>query len=163
VVAGQGITVLINGRQEQCADKQTLYRHPANLAVARFLGIKNLFPATVVEAAGDHMEVDCASLGHRFRLPGQCPAGTAVHVGIRAEDIMLRDAEHPPRADDCLLEGTVQRIDMGANVAMHFQSPHLAAVIEIMATRRVADRFGIGNNPTQVTIALRPSAMFWIP
>ncbi|MGQ9862307.1 MAG: ABC transporter ATP-binding protein [Thiobacillaceae bacterium] len=156
------ITVLIDGRQEQSGDKETLYRHPANLAVARFLGIKNLFPATVAESSGEHIVADCPSLGCRFRLPGQAPIGSAIHLGIRAEDVLLRDADHPPRPGDCLLTGTVRPIGMSANVAMHFQTPQLPAAIEIFASRQVANRFGIGNDQSPVTIALRPSAMFWV-
>lgn len=156
------ITVLIDGRQEQSGDKKTIYRHPANLAVARFLGIKNLFPATIVDASGENIEVDCPSLGRRFRFQGQAPIGTAVRLGIRAEDIMLRDAGHPPRPDDCLLTGTVRLIDMGANVAMHFHSQQLPSVIEIVASRRVANCFRVENDQNLVTIALPSSAMFWV-
>lgn len=157
------ITVLIDGRQEQSGDKETIYRHPANLAVARFLGIKNLFPATVVDVSGENIVVDCPCMGRRFRLPGRAPIGAAIHLGIRAEDVMLRDAGHPPRPDDCLLTGTVRLIDMGANVAMYFYSPQMPSVIEIVASRRVANSFGIANDQSRVTIALRPAAMFWIP
>lgn len=158
----ENITVLINGRQEQSGHKTTLYRHPANLAVARFLAIKNLFSATVVETAEEIITVDCPCLGHRFRFQGQAPVGTALRVGIRAEDIMLRDKDHPPRPDDCVLSGTIQLIDMGANAAMHFYSTHLSSVIEIIASRRVVRCFRIANDHSRVTIALPSSAMFWV-
>jgi len=157
------ITVLIDGRQEQSGDKRTIYRHPANLDVAHFLGIKNLFPATVVDASGESIEADCPCLGHRFHLQGHAPAGTAVRLGIRPEDVMLRDEGHPPRPDDCILSGTIRLIDLGANVAMYFHSPQLPSVIEIVASGRVANCFGIANDQTLVTIALPSSAMFWIP
>jgi ABC-type Fe3+/spermidine/putrescine transport system ATPase subunit len=157
------ITVLIDGRQEQSGDKRTIYRHPANPAVARFLGIKNLFPATVVETSGKSIEADCPCLGRRFRFQGHAPVGTAVRLGIRPEDIMFRDEDHPPRPNDCILSGTIRLIDMGANVAMYFSSPQVPSVIEIVASGQVANRFGIANDPTHVTIALPSSAMFWIP
>ena len=157
------ITVLIDGRQEQSGDKETFYRHPAHLAVARFLGIRNLFPATVAEASAGQIVADCPILAHRFRLPGEAPVGSAIHLGIRAEDVLLRDADHPPHPEDCLLTGTVRLIGMSANVAMHFRTPRLPAAIEIFASRQVADRFGIRNDGSPVTIALRPSAMFWVP
>lgn len=158
----EDITVLINGRQEQSDHKTTLYRHPANLAVARFLAIKNLFPATVVGTTGESIEVDCPCLGQRFRLRGHVPVGTAIRLGIRAEDIMLRDKDHPPRPDDCVLSGTIRLIDMGSNAAMHFYSTHLPSVIEIIALRRVVHSFGITNDYPWATIALPSSAMFWV-
>ncbi len=158
----ENITVLINGRQEQSDNKTTIYRQPANLDVARFLAIKNLFPATVVATAGEFIDVDCPCLGRRFRLRGQTPVGTAVRIGIRSEDIMLRDEGHPPRPDDCILSGTIRLIDMGANVAMHFHAGHLPSAIEIITSRRVVQCFRIESDHTRVTIALPSSAMFWV-
>lgn len=159
----ENITILIDGRQEQSGDKQTIYRSPANLAVARFLGIKNLFPATVGNASSHTIEVDCHGLRHRFQLPGRAAAGTKGHLGIRAEDVTLLDPEHPAPMDACLLTGTIQRIDMGASVAMHFRSPDVESAIEIVASRQVMDRVGTANDSNRVTIVLRPSAMFWVP
>ncbi|GAB4324704.1 MAG: ABC transporter ATP-binding protein [Candidatus Sumerlaeia bacterium] len=156
------ITVLINGRQEQSDSKTTIYHHPANLAVARFLGIKNLFPATVVQTSEQGIEADCPTLRHRFRLQGQAPLGTEILVGIRPENIMLRDKAHPPRPDDCELTGTIRLIDMGANVTIHFQSPHLPVVLEIVAPQRVVERFNLDGNQNMVSIALPSSAMFWV-
>lgn len=157
------ITVLINGRQEQSDSKTTIYRHPANLAVARFLGIKNLFPATVVQTSIEGIDADCPALGHRFRLQGQVPVGTAILVGIRSENIMLRDGGHPPRPDDCVLTGTIRLIDMGVNVAMHFHSPQLSSVLEIVAAQRVVKCFKIASDQSMVSIALPSSSMFWFP
>ena len=156
------ITVLIDGRQEQSGDKETIYHRPANLAVARFLGLKNLFPATVIEADGEEIVADCPTLGHCFRLNGQAPAGTTVRLGIRREDIMLRDAGHPPRRDDCLLSGTVRLIGMGANVALHFYSDQMPSIIELAVPRRVATCFEMSNDKEGVTIAIPPSAVFWV-
>lgn len=155
------ITVLINGRQEQSNNKTTIYRHPANLAVARFLGIKNLFPATVVKTSGECMEADCPALGHRFRLHGQVPVGTAIRVGIRPENILLRDEGHPPSPNDCVLSGTIRLIDMGVNVAMHFHTSQRPSVIEIVASHHVAKCFRISSDQ-RVTIVLPSSAMFWV-
>jgi len=156
------ITVLINGRQEQSGDKTTIYNRPANLAVARFLGLKNLFSATVIKTVGEEIVADCPTLRHRFRLHGHAPVGTAVRLGIRSEDIMFRDAGHPPRPDDYLLTGTVRLIDMGANVAILFLSPQLPSVIELLAPRRIAKCFKIENNQNRVTIGMPSSSMFWV-
>ncbi|AAM71906.1 MAG TPA: ABC transporter ATP-binding protein [Chlorobaculum sp.] len=156
------ITVLINGRQEQSDNKTTIYQHPANLAVARFLGIKNLFPATVVKSSEEGIEADCPALAHSFRLQGHAPVGTAIRVGIRPENVMVCDEDHPPCPNDCVLSGTIRLIDMGVNVAMHFHSPQLSSIIEIIAPRRLVNRFRIANDSPRLTIALPSSAMFWV-
>ncbi len=156
------ITVLIGGRQVQSGDKTTIYRAPGSLAAARFLGVKNLFPAMVAEAAEGHIIADCPMLKHRFRLGGRAPAGTAICLGIRPEDVMLCDVGHPPLAGDCVLHGTIRLIDMGAAVAMHFHSSQVPSDIELTAPRRVARCFAIGNDQDCKTISLPSAAMFWV-
>lgn len=157
------ITVLINGRQEHSGHRTTIFRRPASLAVAHFLGLKNLFPATVVEANGSGILADCPTLGHRFRLPGQAAVGTPVRLGIRPEDIVLRDTAHPPRQGECVLTGNARFFDMGANVAMHLHSNQTPCCIEIVAPRRVFQCFEIANDQAGMTIGMPCDAMFWVP
>lgn len=159
----ENITVLIDGRQEQSGAREAVYRHPANLAVARFLGLRNLFPATVVGSDDRHIVADCPTLGHRFRLAGQAPMDASIRLGIHPDDVMLRDADHPAHPDDCILSGTIRLIDMGTNVAMHFHSGQLPSAIELVASHRVARRFRIGSDRNPAIIGLPPSAMFWFP
>ena len=92
------ITVLIEGRPAQSGEKSAIYRRPASLAVARFLGLKNLFPARVVAAD----LVDCPALGGHLRvspltLAGEGPGerenrgpGEPLWLAIRAEHVALR-------------------------------------------------------------------------
>ena len=65
------VTVLIDGRIHQSADKREVYHRPATVAAARFLGIKNLFDGVVagVTATGAAVEVDCPALGGRLAVP----------------------------------------------------------------------------------------------
>lgn len=158
------ITVLIDGHQEQSGPKEVVYHRPASLAVARFLGIKNLFPATVTRVADGHIEANCPSLGHRFRLPGEAPVGTAVYLGIRPEKVALRDADHPPHPDERVLTtSTARLIDLGADVAIRLETERSAVIIELTASWRTARRFGLKDGQTGVTVALPETAMFWVP
>lgn len=156
------ITVLINGRQEQSGPKETVYRRPASLAAARFLGIKNLFPATVTQLANSEIDVDCPSLGQSFRLPGNSPVGSAIWLGLRPEEVVLRDAYHPTRLGERIITGTARLIDLGSNVIIRLEAER-DVMIELSVSWRTAKRFGLADGQAGVTVALPQAAIFWVP
>lgn len=156
------ITVLIDGRQEQSGDKRAVFRAPTSLAVARFLGLKNLFPATVTASGAGHIEAEAPCLGIAFRLPGEAPVGTPILVGLRPEDVALRDAEHPPRAGEQVVRGTARLIDLGAEVAIRLETGADTPVIELTASWRTVHRFGLKDGQGDVMVALPEAEMFWV-
>ncbi len=156
------ITVLIEGRQEQSGDKRTIFRHPASFAVARFLGLKNLFPATITACAEGRIIADCPSLGVTFRLSGEAPAGTPILVGLRPEDVALRDAEHPPREGERVVSGKARIIDLGAEAVMHLETTPGGPVVELTAGWRTLHRFRLEDGQAGVTVALPETEMFWV-
>jgi ABC-type sugar transport system ATPase subunit len=84
------IVVLRGGHIEQVGSPLDLYRRPANLFVARFIGspAMNIVPA-VVEAAGEATRVRLAT-GHDVLVPVATAAtlqSAAVHFGARPEDL----------------------------------------------------------------------------
>lgn len=156
------ITVLINGRQEQSGPKEAVYRRPSSLAVARFLGIKNLFPATVTHAANGIIDVDCRSLGQSFQLPGEHPVGSAVWLGLRPEEVALRDASHPARPGERVIPGTARLIDLGSDVIIRLDA-ECGVTIELSVSWRTAKRFGLTDGQTGVTVTLPKASLFWVP
>ena len=89
------IGVLVDGRLEQCGAREQVFRRPATLAVARFLGIKNLLPGVVRDGEGQQLRVDCPLLGGVVPLPAgdtRAAPGSRVMLGIRPEEIALRAA-----------------------------------------------------------------------
>ncbi|HEV58167.1 MAG TPA: ABC transporter ATP-binding protein [Phycisphaerales bacterium] len=157
------ITVLIEGRQEQSGSKVEVYRRPASLAVAHFLGLKNLFPATVARSAEGWIEADCPVLNARFRLPGDAPEGCAVVLGIRREDVTLRDAAHPPPPpSEQVLTGTVQIVDLGSEAEIHLQPGPDAPVIEVAVPWRTVQHFGLRDGQSGVRVGLPEAHMFWV-
>jgi len=93
---GDRIAVLQAGRLQQVADPFTLYRRPANLFVAGFIGSPpiNVFPATVgpggaaLEAGETRIPVPAGSAA---ALAAR--AGRTVQVGVRPEDLSLAEGE----------------------------------------------------------------------
>jgi iron(III) transport system ATP-binding protein len=76
------IVVMNHGRLEQMGTPLEIYREPASAFVADFIGLMNFVAGTVVRPG----RVRCGSLELTCESDG-LPAGTAVTVAIRPEDI----------------------------------------------------------------------------
>jgi spermidine/putrescine transport system ATP-binding protein len=80
------VGVMNEGRLEQVADPQTIYRTPATLFTARFIGAGSFLPARVERVGGGRAEVDVA--GCRFQaLDAGVREGSAAHVLLRPEEL----------------------------------------------------------------------------
>jgi multiple sugar transport system ATP-binding protein len=125
---GDLVAVMRQGVLQQVAEPQTLYRRPANLFVAGFIGspAMNLVEASVTEENGS---VYAGFAGNRLRLAeealARCPAlrrfaGSPVVLGIRPEHMedasLVRDAPVDQR-----FQATIDlREEMGAEVYAYF-------------------------------------------
>ncbi|TCS73087.1 tungstate/molybdate transport system ATP-binding protein [Sulfuritortus calidifontis] len=133
------ITVLIDGRQEQSGDKSTVYRRPASEPVARFLGLKNLYPAHRVGAG----IVDCPALGGRLVVTGADVSGDETLLAIRAEHVALRQADDPPRDGETRLTGRFEAVlDLGEAALLHFRADS-GALLEIRCGSRVLRKYDL--------------------
>ena len=117
------IVVLRGGRIEQVGRPIDLYRRPANLFVARFIGSPAMNVLTgLVEADGPVTRVRLAG-GETLELPLPnlaALAGRTVHVGIRPEDLRLvPEAEAMLRGRVALVEqlGEIQLVHVDLGVA----------------------------------------------
>jgi len=143
------VTVLIDGCVEQTGDKEDVWRYPATLPVAAYLGIRNTFDATVREVDGDEAVVDCPALGGSLRaalVPGRAapPVGEPLALGIRAEFVALRDAAHPPVPGEYLLDGRITDASVaGAEVVLLFKPDGAEATLEISVSHRLLRRFDV--------------------
>jgi multiple sugar transport system ATP-binding protein len=92
---GDRVAVLKKGLLQQVDRPQTLYRRPANLFVAGFIGspAMNVVPGTITESDG---RLDLEFGGHRLALPPElladrpklaAYAGREVFIGLRPEDM----------------------------------------------------------------------------
>ena len=85
------IGIMCEGRMDQVGTPETLYRQPATLFVAMFLGSGVLIEGVVVETATDSSAVMLA--GTRLLCRGDAAAGSTVTVLVRAEDVILDPAQ----------------------------------------------------------------------
>ena len=133
------ITVLIEGNVVQSGDKTTVYRRPATLAAARFLGLKNLFPARIVAPR----EADAPQLGGRLNVAGAHPSDRQVWLAIRAEHVALRAFETPPRPGEARLTGHFETVvDLGEAALLQFRA-QTGALLEVRCGSRTLRRFGL--------------------
>ena len=164
---GKSITVLIDGHVQQSADTDTVWHRPATVTVANYLGITNLWPGTVVSRREKTVEVECPRLPGRLNVaapaPGKAPQpGSAVMVGIRPEFVALRDGDHPPGTDDCVLTGTISAVhETGTEATLLFQPRHDGPGLEIRLGCRVLRKFGVVAGQ-ELTVSLPPDDLFLI-
>lgn len=120
---GHRIAVLRRGEIQQVGSPQDLYRHPANVFVAGFIGAPamNLLPARI---EGSQLVLPMTSLPMPQRLRDALPAGThAVIAGIRPEHFHLVDRP-PAGAAAGELRIRPDLVEwLGADVFVHFEVP----------------------------------------
>jgi ABC-type Fe3+/spermidine/putrescine transport system ATPase subunit len=164
---GDQVTVLIDGQIHQSDDRDTVWRHPATLAVAQYLGIRNIFGGTVNRVEAQAAVVDCPELNGELHVPllpdsPEPEAGAAVWVGIRAEFVVLRNADHPPKPGEFMLEGRFTTVSVtGTDVTLLFQPDGLDPTLEISIGRRLLRRFGVkAGQPVTVGLPRRDLLLF---
>jgi len=164
-VLASKISVLMEGRIRQTGDKISVYRRPALRSIARFLGINNLWDGIVTAREGDRLIIDCPALGISPQLAaGNDPPAlhSRVTVGILAEQVALRDADHPPKPGEHLLTGCINLTDLGPRWVLQFRPQNSEVVLEIHLGRRVVEHFGLFDGKSGVTVGLPNQALFWM-
>jgi molybdate/tungstate transport system ATP-binding protein len=113
MMLGDRVVVLCEGAIVQDGPAAEIFGKPANVFVARFVGVENILDARVVEAAGRFatLVVGCRNL--RASVPEDSfPVGRSVRAAIRGEHvtICLTEAEQPVSAAINKLDGRVTSV-----------------------------------------------------
>ena len=139
------IAVMSEGVIEQVGTPEDIYRRPASLFVAGFIGSANLLPGTVSGHEGDDVVVTLTA-GPRVCAAGAGPAvEDRVSVMVRPERLRLLGAsggaDDAGPSDGRSLEGVVtQLIFQGATARLHVE---LVDGTEIVATLDPHDDIGV--------------------
>jgi molybdate transport system ATP-binding protein len=88
------IAILDGGRIRQVGLPNEVLMHPADLSVARAVGVKNVLAGRVVERAEDYLVVQAGETTLVTR-PYPFEVGRAVHLCIRPERIMFQRKDRP--------------------------------------------------------------------
>lgn len=120
---GDRVAVLNHGRIQQIGSPQSLYRQPANLFVAEFIGspAMNLLPGFVNDR---HLSLPIGEMSlsdtQRQILPSDCQR---VVVGFRPEHLSLVESDSRP-ADGLILNAQVDIVEwLGAESYVYFDTP----------------------------------------
>lgn len=108
-VVGDRVAVLMAGRVVQVDTPASVFRRPADLQVARFLQVSNLFPADAVDGSTCRVRGVPLALGHEYGS-----GGARWWVGVAAEDIVVLRPGEAERLEIRVnrLRGRVERIDL---------------------------------------------------
>ena len=117
------IVVMRGGRIEQIGTPMGLYEHPENLFVAGFIGspAMNILPGHAGDVAGTVVLADGTVVATNKDTG---PAGTALSLGVRPEDLSLSEGR------SALIRGTVLVVErLGEVTLVHVQMDDNAIVI----------------------------------
>ena len=143
------IAVMCDGVVEQLGAPEDIYEHPVKPFVAGFIGISNLFAATV-ENGG-------VRLSSGTLVPAPVPdgmaQGTEVQLSVRPEKLWIDEAE-PGMAE---VEGTIaERVYLGTATQLIIElgpESRLVALEQNLARARSDDRWELGD---RVKVAWKP-------
>jgi iron(III) transport system ATP-binding protein len=83
------IAVMHAGRLQQYGTPREVYREPANLIVADFMGLVNLLPARLIEVGGTSSVFESGPIRITMPSPSGMQAGARADLAIRPETIRL--------------------------------------------------------------------------
>lgn len=95
------VGIMENGTVVQTGNAEDVFHHPKSEFVARFVGIRNVFPGTLEH--GEYAEKDVApfvSGGIRFWIMTTAPPGRGLMI-VRSEDITLSRTRPDSSAQNC--------------------------------------------------------------
>lgn len=147
--------LLVGGALRQTGAPCEVLRRPADEAVARFLGARNILAAT---RADDDARVAVLSAGVRLRAAEPLSSALATVV-VRPENVQVwRAGDAPPAAS--VLHGRVVRLALqGGHVLISVDTP---ARFEALVPERVAERLGLTVG-AGVDITVEPEAVHVLP
>jgi molybdate transport system ATP-binding protein len=172
---GHRIVVLDEGKVLQSGEREEVLRRPRSPAVARFMGMRNLFDGEVLYL--DEESLYIGWMGRVIQAPPQSrKIGERLTFGIRPEEVMFIRPDRPPRRGirENILDGRiVGDISRGTEHLVFFQvdqTPGFPSVnLEILLPHPVWVRLNLAiGKPEQVSlkkgaIHILPEADVWPP
>jgi ABC-type Fe3+/spermidine/putrescine transport system ATPase subunit len=140
------VVVLLGGRVEQTGTPDEIFRHPASLNVARFVGMENVLTGTVTNNGSGHSRIRIGS--EAILLPAAFQQGARITIGIPA--VCIRVFSGHPAFDDQDMNSIschVGQVTMGKDTA----TIRLEGAIPLTAvTQRTQDKDPIPLQDMQV-------------
>ena len=152
------IAILDGGRVRQVGLPNEVLMQPADLRVARAVGVKNVLAGRVVAREPDHLVVR-AGQATLVTRPFPFEAGTAVHLCIRPERIMFQRKDRPsrdrPNQLRCEIGGETSD---GLNCTLFLEATDAAASLQVDMPVYVYERLGLAHDRSWY-ISIPPGAI----
>lgn len=159
------MSVVIDGMVQQTDTPGNIYKYPANLEVANFFGIKNLFKGEIEQVENDKLYIMCPEINATLTIQindktKSYKKGDSILICIRPENVMILRPDYMRKEQDNLIEGQITEIYEKGNGCIIFFAPQDAKRrIEIdvpdYAFKKLALRKGIN-----ATITLRHESIW---
>ncbi len=167
---GDQMAVMDRGRVHQVGSSQDVLMHPADLRVARIVGVKNILLGRVIEDSASSLLLQVGEALLQAP-PGSNPGGEDLHLCIRPERIMLRrrDRLDEPRANQ-LIGRIVGEASDGLNCTLFFQpdmalassAPGESGALHIDLPVYVYERLDLAHQRAW-TVTIPPAAIHLLP
>lgn len=158
------ITVMIDGKIHQTDEKKSIYRHPKNLQVARYFGIKNIFDAVITGVTDSHYRIYCKGIDAELMLPASklkatTSIGMELTIGIRSEDVIVLRPDLPIKQDN-LITGLITHTHFaGTTSIVRFQPQNTTKIIEIIMPEFAVAKLQLTHG-SPATISLKSERLF---
>ena len=160
IAIGDELVVLVDGRVRQVGAVSEVFRRPADLAVARTVGVESVLPATVRRVENGLVELSVGAATLRAADVDGAAASQDVFVCIRAEDVTLQRAAAPGASARNHVSGRIASIESeGAleRVTVDCGFP-LAALVTRAAREELALAEGV-----PIVAAIKATAIHLVP
>jgi len=160
------MAILMGGRIEQTGLPGEIYNRPANLRVARFLMLQNLYPGRIgarTQEGYQRVELLGGGISLVATPVDRFPEGSPVVVGIRPEEVILIRPDRPPdtaRQRNLLLGVVTGWVDLGHYrlVRLQVSGLELDSWLNIRAAREYPMEVGV-----EVWFHIRPWSFCLLP
>jgi len=156
-----GVAVMNRGLLEQVGQPEVVYRRPATMFVAEFVGLSNRFAGRIVGQSGAGLYEVEFDAGSRVRAvgPDRLSDGQAVSVIVRPEELRIAGPSGPDSDSSDALRAIVSSISyLGPSRQLRLEAETFG---ELVAVVQGASR-GAGEGD-RVTVAWSPDAAWIVP
>ncbi|KLU58766.1 spermidine/putrescine import ATP-binding protein PotA [Peptococcaceae bacterium CEB3] len=132
------VVLLNQGHIEQAGSPTDLYREPATVFAANFLGCSNILEGRALAGLGEYTPVECG--GFRIYSRGSLPVGQRAKIMVRPADIMLDRRDPGPGAllDAVVAQRSFQGVNWQYKLALR-EAPDICLEVWDTAERTVSD------------------------
>ncbi len=152
------VAIMENGTVIQTGTPHDVFQHPKSEFVARFVGIRNVFPGVL--EAGDARNPEVASFvshGIRFGILTDAPPGHGLMV-VRSEDVTLSPARPESSAQNCFMGKVTDVVPARLGVEVYVD---VGVPVAALVTAGSVDRLGL-HQRQDVWLSFKASAAQFI-